>query len=113
YFLVSLVMLGVGAAVYVQNPAAAPNRRFVLYMCLWAVSNVAVPEAVRASRTYAAPLVALIAPILSIHGWVFFLTYPANPDREGWLEQHRVIPRLYRLAAAVGAGGGGLALACS
>ncbi|HEU4439203.1 MAG TPA: hypothetical protein VFT36_08125, partial [Methylomirabilota bacterium] len=107
YFLVSIVMLGVGAAVYVQNPAAAPNRRFLLYMCLWAVSNVAVPEAVLGARTYAAALVGLIAPLLSIHGWVFFLTYPANPDRERWLERHRVIPWLYRLAAALGVAGAG------
>ncbi|HEY7041469.1 MAG TPA: adenylate/guanylate cyclase domain-containing protein [Methylomirabilota bacterium] len=107
YFLVSIVMLGVGAAVYVQNPAAAPNRRFLLYMCLWAVSNVAVPEAVMGSRKYAAALVGLIAPLLSIHGWVFFLTYPANPDRERWLERHRLIPRLYRLAVALGVVGAG------
>ena len=107
YFLVSLVMLAVGAAVYVQNPAAAPNRRFLLYMCLWAVSNVAVPEAVLGGRTYAAALVGLIAPLLSIHGWVFFLTYPANPDRERWLERHHVIPRLYRLAVALGLLGAG------
>ncbi len=51
YFLVSAIMLIVGAAVYVQNPAAAPNRRFLLYMCLWAVSNVAVPEAVLGARS--------------------------------------------------------------
>jgi class 3 adenylate cyclase len=107
YFLVSLVMLGVGAAVYVQNPAAAPNRRFLLYMCLWAVSNVAVPEAVLGSRKYAAALVGLIAPLLSIHGWVFFLTYPANPERERWLERHRVIPRLYRAAVVLGVAGAG------
>ena len=36
YVLVSAIMLGVGALVYVQNPVAAPNRRFLLYMCLWA-----------------------------------------------------------------------------
>ena len=107
YFLVSFVMLAVGAAVYVQNPAAAPNRRFLLYMCLWAVCNVAVPEAVLGARTYAAALVGLIAPLLSIHGWVFFLTYPANPDRERWLERHRVIPWLYRLAVALGLLGAG------
>ena len=64
-----------------QNPAAAPNRRFLLYMCLWAVSNVAVPEAVLGARPYAAALVGFLAPVLSIHGWVFFLTYPANPAR--------------------------------
>ncbi len=80
--LVSAIMLIVGAAVFVQNPAAAPNRRFLLYMCLWAVSNVAVPEAVLGARPYAAALVGLLAPLLSIHGWVFFLTYPANADRE-------------------------------
>jgi len=34
YFLVSALMLVVGAAVYAQNHAAAPNRRFLLYMCL-------------------------------------------------------------------------------
>src|SRR5216683_1991552 len=102
YFLVSAVMLIVGAAVYAQNPAAAPNRRFLLYMCLWAVSNVAVPEAVLGARKYAAALVGLLAPLLSIHGWVFFLTYPANADRERWLERHRVIPRLYRVAVALG-----------
>src|SRR5690348_11411948 len=42
YFVVSALMLVVGAAVYRQNPLAAPNRRFLVYMCLWAVSNVAV-----------------------------------------------------------------------
>ena len=105
YVLVSAIMLGVGALVYVQNPAAAPNRRFLLYMCLWAVSNVAVPEAVLGARPAAATVVGLVAPLLSIHGWVFFLTYPANPARERWLERHRVIPRLYRLGAALGVAG--------
>ena len=102
YFVASALMLAVGAAVYLQNPVAAPNRRFLLYMCLWAVSNVAVPEAVLGPRAYPAVLVALLAPLLSIHGWVFFLTYPANADRERWLERHRVIPRLYRVAAVLG-----------
>jgi class 3 adenylate cyclase len=105
YFLVSALMLVVGVAVYAQNPAAAPNRRFVLYMCLWAVSNVAVPAAVLGGRTAPAILVALLAPLLSIHGWVVFLTYPTNPARERWLERHRVIPRLYRAAGALGAAG--------
>jgi class 3 adenylate cyclase len=105
YVLVSAIMLGVGALVYVQNPAAAPNQRFLLYMCLWAVSNVAVPEAVLGARTSAATVVGLVAPLLSIHGWIFFLTYPANPARERWLERHRVIPRLYRLAVALGVAG--------
>src|SRR5260370_1356864 len=100
--LVARIMLGVGALVYVQSPAAAPNRRFLLYMCLWAVSNVAVPAAVLGARTSAATVVGLVAPLLSIHGWVFFLTYPANPARERWLERHRAIPRLYRLALALG-----------
>jgi class 3 adenylate cyclase len=102
YVLVSAIMLGVGALVYVQNPVAAPNRRFLLYMCLWAVSNVAVPAAVLGARPAAATVVGLVAPLLSIHGWVFFLTYPANPARERWLERHRVIPRLYRLAVGLG-----------
>src|SRR6185295_12083574 len=70
YFLVSAIMLIVGAAVFVQNPSAAPNRRFLLYMCLWAVSNVAVPEAVLGARPYAGALVGLLAPLLSIHGWI-------------------------------------------
>ena len=105
YVLVSAIMLGVGALVYVQNPAAAPNRRFLLYMCLWGVSNVAVPEGVGGARPAAATVVGLVAPLLSIHGWVFFLTYPANPARERWLERHRVIPRLYRLGAALGVAG--------
>ncbi len=105
YVLVSALMLGAGALVYAQNPAAAPNRRFLTYMCLWAVSNVAVPAAVLGARPTAATVVGLIAPLLSIHGWVFFLTYPANPARARWLERHRVIPRLYRLAALLGAAG--------
>ena len=64
-------------------------------MCLWAVSNVAVPESVLGSSRVAACLVGFISIVLSVHGWVFFLTYPANPPREVWLERHRVIPRLY------------------
>jgi hypothetical protein len=40
YFVVSAIMLAAGLIVYVQNPVAAPNRNFLLYMCLWAVSNV-------------------------------------------------------------------------
>ena len=107
YFLVSLVMLAAGGVVYGQNPAAAPNRRFLLYMCLWAVSNVAVPEAVMGRRPYAATLVGLIAPLLSVHGWVFFLTYPANPNRERWLDRHRVVPWLYRAGVVLGLVGAG------
>ena len=102
YFAVSALMLLVGLVVYAQNPAAAPNRNFLIYMCLWAVSNAAVPEAVLGTRKYAAILVTFVSPLLSVHGWIFFLTYPANPAREAWLERHRVIPRLYRAAFATG-----------
>ncbi|HET7875286.1 MAG TPA: adenylate/guanylate cyclase domain-containing protein [Methylomirabilota bacterium] len=102
YFLVSAVMLAGGLAVYVQNPAARPNRNFLLYMCLWAVSNVAVPEAVLGTRKVGAVLVSFVPVVLSVHGWVFFLTYPVNPRREAWLERHRVIPRLYRAALSLG-----------
>ena len=102
YFAVSAVMLAAGLFVFAQNPAAVPNRNFLVYMCLWAVSNVAVPEAVLGPRKYAAILVSFVPPLLSVHGWVFFLTYPVNPARQAWLAQHRVIPRLYRAALAVG-----------
>ena len=102
YFAVSLVMLAAGLFVFAQNPAAVPNRNFLVYMCLWAVSNVAVPEAVLGPRKYAAILVSFVPPLLSVHGWVFFLTYPANPARQAWLERHGVIPRLYRAAFAAG-----------
>ena len=100
-----LVMLAAGLFVFAQNPAAVPNRNFLVYMCLWAVSNVAVPEAVLGPRKYAAILVSFVPPLLSVHGWVFFLTYPANPARQAWLSAHRVIPRLYRAAFAVGIAG--------
>ncbi|MGH7332518.1 MAG: hypothetical protein ACREKS_07170, partial [Candidatus Rokuibacteriota bacterium] len=102
YFVVSTLMLAAGVIVYVQNPVAAPNRNFLLYMCLWAVSNVAVAEAVLGTRKYAAVLVSFLPPLLSVHGWVFFLTYPVNPTRQAWLDRHRVIPRLYGAALAMG-----------
>jgi hypothetical protein len=100
FFAVSGVMLAVGIGVFVQNPRARPNRNFLFYMCLWAVSNVAVPESVLGSSRIAASLVGFISIVLSVHGWVFFLTYPVNPPREAWLERHRVIPRLYAGAHA-------------
>ncbi len=102
YFLVSAIMLATGVVVFMQNPCATPNRYFLVYMCLWAVSNVAVPEAVLGTRKYAAILVSFVSPVLSVHGWVFFLTYPANPARQAWLDRHRVIPRLYRAGLAIG-----------
>ena len=102
YFMVSALMLVVGAAVYRQNPLAAPNRRFLLYMCLWAVSNVAVPDATLSPDKYGAALVGFIPTLLSVHGWVLFLTYPVNPAREAWLDRHRILPVLYRAAIAVG-----------
>ena len=103
FFAVSAVMLAVGLAVFAQNPRARPNRNFLLYMCLWAVSNVAVPESVLGSGRFAGVVVGFVSVVLSVHGWVFFLTYPANPSREAWLERHRVIPRLYAGALVVGA----------
>ena len=45
YFAVSVIMLATGVFVYAQNPAARPNRNFLVYMCLWAASNVVTPEA--------------------------------------------------------------------
>lgn len=102
YFLVSALMLAVGVVVFVQNPEARPNRSFLLYMCLWAVSNVAVPESVLGFRKYASVLVGFVAVVLSVHGWIFFLTYPVNPARDAWLHRHRVVPRLYAAALAVG-----------
>ena len=101
YFAVSALMLAGGLLVFAQNPSAAPNRNFLIYMCLWAVSNVAVPEAVLGTRKYAAIVVTFVSPLLSVHGWVFFLTYPVNPAREAWLDRHRVIPRLYPAAFAL------------
>ena len=102
YFAVSALMLAGGLLVYAQNPAATPNRYFLIYMCLWAISNVAAPEAVLGTRKYAAVLVGFVAPLLSVHGWIVFLTYPANPARQAWLDRHRVIPRLYRAAFVTG-----------
>jgi len=103
YFLVSSLMLLFGVFVYAQNPAGAPNRNFLVYMCLWAVSNVATPDATLGLAKYGAFLVGAVAALLSVHGWIFFLTYPVNPVREAWLRRHRVIPRLYTLGAALGA----------
>jgi class 3 adenylate cyclase len=102
YFLVSALMLAVGVAVYLQNPVAAPNRRFLVYMCLWAVSNVAVPDATLSPDKYGAAFVGFVPTLLSVHGWIVFLTYPVNPTREVWLDRHRIIPALYRAAGAVG-----------
>ena len=102
FFLVSALMLAVGVAVYLQNPAAAPNRRFLVYMCLWAVSNVAVPDATLSPDKYGAALVGFVPTLLSVHGWIVFLTYPVNPAREAWLDRRRIIPALYRGAGAVG-----------
>ncbi len=102
YFLVSAVMLSVGVLVFAQNPAAKPNQNFLLYMCLWAVSNVAVAHVDLGFEKYAAVLVGFLSVVLSVHGWVFFLTYPANPQREVWLRRHRVIPRLYGAALVFG-----------
>src|SRR6266508_2501891 len=102
YFAVSAVMLAVRLLVFAQNPAATPNRNFLIYMCLWAVSNVAVPEAVLGTRKHAAILLSFVPPLLCVHGWIFFLTYPVNPARQAWLERHRVGPRLYRAALAAG-----------
>src|SRR5499433_886720 len=102
FFAISVTMLAVGVAVFAQNPRARPNRNFLIYMCLWAVSNVAVPGAVLASSRLAACLVGFISIVLSVHGWVFFLTYPVNPSREAWLERHRVIPLLYTCALMLG-----------
>jgi class 3 adenylate cyclase len=103
YYVVAALMLAVGVFVFAQNPAARPNRNFLLYMCLWAVSNVIVPQAVLGFEKWASILVGFISVLLSVHGWVFFLTYPANPRREAWLAVHRAIPRLYAGAIVVGA----------
>src|SRR5215467_2234931 len=102
FLAISVTMLAVGVAVFAQNPRARPNRYFLIYMCLWAVSNVAVPESLLASSRVAACLVGFISIVLSVHGWVFFLTYPVNPSREAWLERHRVIPLLYTCALMLG-----------
>src|SRR6185369_263421 len=70
YFVVSALMLGAGAFVYAQNPAARPNRNFLLYMCLWAVSNVATPEAFFGLEKRSAVLIGFLPAVLSVHGWV-------------------------------------------
>ena len=102
YFIVAALMLAAGVMVYAQNPAARPNRNFLLYMCLWAASNVVTPEAFFGLSKRSIALIGFLPAVLSVHGWVFFLTYPANPARQAWLERHRVIPSLYRAAFAVG-----------
>jgi class 3 adenylate cyclase len=102
YFVVSGAMLVVGAFVLAQNPRAAPNRRFAVYMALWALSNVATPEAVLGLRKLTSPVVSLIGVVLTVHGAICFLTYPVTASRLAWLERRRAIPRLYAAAAVVG-----------
>ena len=102
YFVVAAIMLAAGVFVYAQNSAARPNRNFLLYMCLWAVSNVVTPEAFFGMAKRSALLIGFLPAVLSVHGWVFFLTYPVNPERQAWLERHRVIPRLYTAGFALG-----------
>jgi class 3 adenylate cyclase len=102
YFVVAAIMLAAGVLVYAQNPTARPNRNFLLYMCLWAASNVVTPEAFFGLARRSAPLIGFLPAVLSVHGWVFFLTYPVNPTRQAWLERHRVIPRLYLAGFALG-----------
>jgi class 3 adenylate cyclase len=100
-FVVALLMLAAGLLVYRQNPAARPNRYFLVYMCLWTLANVAAPEAVLGPDKLASPLMGVIPTFLTVHGWIFFLTYPSTPAREAWLARHRVVPRLYRAATVL------------
>ncbi|HEV8616095.1 MAG TPA: adenylate/guanylate cyclase domain-containing protein [Methylomirabilota bacterium] len=102
YFVVSALMLLVGVLVYAQNPSAAPNRNFLVYMCLWAVSNVAVPDALLGFDKPGATLIGLVSTLLSVHGWVFFLTYPVNATREAWLRRAGVIRALYATGLVLG-----------
>ena len=103
YFVVSALMLAVGIAVHAQNPAAWPNRAFLAYMCLWAVSNVTLANAQLGIENLSTLAVAGISTLLSVHGWIFFLTYPVNPSREEWLRRRGVIRALYACALALGA----------
>ena len=103
FFAVSALMLAAGVFVYVQNPAARPNRNFLLYMCLWALSNVVTAEAFFGLEKRSATLIGFLPAVLSVHGWVFFLTYPVAPSRQAWLDRHRVIPRLYVAGFVLGA----------
>jgi class 3 adenylate cyclase len=103
YFLVAALMLLVGVLVFAQNPAAAPNRNFLAYMCLWSVSNVAVPDAILGFEKWGAIAIGLVSTVLSVHGWVFFLTYPVNAAREAWLRRRGVIRGLYAAALGLGA----------
>ena len=102
YFVVAALMLAAGVLVYIQNPAARPNRNFLLYMCLWAASNVVTPEAFFGLHKRSVILIGFLPAVLSVHGWIFFLTYPVNSARQAWLERRRVIPRLYAAAFALG-----------
>jgi class 3 adenylate cyclase len=102
YFVASAVMLGAGVLVYAQNPPARPNRNFLIYMCLWALSNVVTPEAFFGLGKRSVMLIGFLPAVLSVHGWVFFLTYPVNPARQAWLDRRRLIPRLYVGAVAFG-----------
>jgi class 3 adenylate cyclase len=102
FFAVSGLMLMAGVVVYGQNPVAGPNRNFLLYMCLWAISNVAVPEATLGLTKVGSAVLGFVPTLLVVHGWVFFLTYPVNAPRQAWMVRHRVIPLLYGAAALCG-----------
>src|SRR5207245_9804459 len=65
-------------------------------------SNAAIPERLLGPHKYGRAILGFVPILLSVHGWILFLTYPANPVRQAWLERHRLIPRLYWAAAAVG-----------
>src|SRR5207302_934778 len=128
FFAVSALMLVVGVAVYAQNPSARPNRSFLLYMCLWAVSNVAVPASVLGSvrlaaavavpikivalldtrRRAASPLVnqqttvLLLGIGLGLGGWLAFMLAPLTHLYRGPLDPQwgSALVLLYPLAIA-------------
>ena len=84
YFAVSALMLATGVAVLWQNPAARPNRFFVVYMCLRAVSNVAVPEAILGTYKYGAAVVGFVPTLLRCtDGCSSSRTRPTRPARNG------------------------------
>ena len=100
YFASSLIFLAIGIFIYLRNPAASLNRYLLGYLLAWSLCMGIAWESFLSQTKWTAYLVAPFIVAAPVAGWIFFWTFPTDPEWRSFLDRVPVIRTFVTLAVA-------------
>jgi signal transduction histidine kinase len=98
YFLSSLVFLAIGIFIYLRNPAAPLNRYLLGYLLVWGMCMSITWESFLSQAKWTGYLLAPVVIAAPVAGWIFFWTFPTDPEWRNFLDRIPVIRAFVVLA---------------